>query len=149
MKKGENQEKLISNLKKPKKLFNADILIAEFMGYEYISPLESLDSWGWWKVGTYNDNTFNQADFLCIYHSGLKYSEDWTWLMPVVEKLEATTNFFQFNIYGEFCEVYHVDSLTQSRTLALRMKGNNKKEAVYQAVVEVVKAIKNNTKLLH
>ena len=66
-------------------------LIAEFMGYEYISGERSHADYGWWKKGFFEEgNSRNNSNFICISSYHLKYNTSWDWLMPVVEKIETT-----------------------------------------------------------
>lgn len=62
--------------------------MAEFMGYEYIKPEDSCDSWGWWKKGTFNEGScsLNNPNFVCVHSYELKYNTSLDALKPVFDK---------------------------------------------------------------
>jgi len=106
-------------------------LIAEFMGGQRVLPDEDV----------YNMPTHNN---LCYGVNELKYHTSWDWLMPVVDKINNTTDEFgsemDFQIGNGFVWVDHPIG---NRIYFSGNEIDHKKEPmidkVYKAVVEFIK----------
>ena len=133
----------------------SNALIAEFMGYKYISPEESLDAWGWYLGG---DNKHVSNYLGCKPH----YHEDWSMLMRVVEKIEATNlskfhyewdghdgrenNFFNISVEIDrnqcwIGEELQLDPFNTINKITYKKTYNNKLQATFEAVVECIEYI--------
>jgi hypothetical protein len=63
-------------------------LIAEFMGYEFISSSVSEEYYGWWKKGKFRDDIYPNPDFKCIDSWGFKYHSSFDSIIPVITKIQ-------------------------------------------------------------
>lgn len=82
----------------PKEILDGNKLIAEFMGMEYEPAKEVYDT-------AVQEPPFNQSERwlslngnITAIHYKLYYHENWSWLMPVVQKIEGLS--FQFASYN-------------------------------------------------
>lgn len=142
-------------------------LIAEFMGYEYIpSPVpvvrnELTKQFGWsrtieWHpffIKTMGDDFFPpQRYYLGRSHHDLIFHRDWSWLMPVVEKIESLE--YEFIIYGKqfgqfprkSTTVIYFDLKRHGRLGDIRAEGETSIETTHQAIVEFIKWYNENKK---
>jgi len=96
--------------------------IAEFMGgYRYPDIPEAKDIW--------------HTEYGGIHVLNMKYDHSWNWLMPVVEKIEETT---EVDINGNFCKIYCNDG-NGTVVNTITADSDEKKTAVWQAVVEFIR----------
>lgn len=110
-------------------------LIAEFMG------VDSSENW-------YNGRELQEAGLPFAYGSmgngtrDLRFHTSWSWLMPVVEKieqLEIINRAGRFNITSEnFDENYTATVLDEGNNF-IQVEGEDKRIATYNAVVEFIK----------
>lgn len=74
------------------------------------------------------------------YPHQLKYHNNWSWLMPVVEKIETTEDGFISRVTGCRIEGYLCDFVDHENTeRACQFSQTSKIDAVYKAVVEFIK----------
>lgn len=99
--------------------------IAEFMGYKYIQPQDSSDTWGWYLNGD-NNYKFN-------YLGKLKYHNSWDALMSVLVKIESLGYSWVIGCSIEspyhYCEIFGFE---------LPIEGISPIDATYGAVVEFI-----------
>lgn len=60
-------------------------LIAEFMGYKYFPHPENKNPG--WKVNA-NIEKGSKIGYLCRNNHNLRYYNSWSWIMPVLDKIE-------------------------------------------------------------
>ena len=115
------------------------VVIAEFMGYEFIDESIGYDNYGWWIKDKYHKeiNALRNPYFLCMSNNGLKYHSSWDWLMPVVEKIESLN--YEFIIFRTTANINRGESQEFPY-----YQGETKKEAAYKAVVEFIKWYNQN-----
>jgi ribosomal protein S18 acetylase RimI-like enzyme len=112
-------------------------LIAEFMGYKLITPEMRRNPEGWSR-GYWQKDYPEKQDVLCAEGHGMHYHDSWSWLMPVVEKIES----LGFNFWiGKYAS-----SVTKegSGDPSFTVKGNSKLKVVYDAVTEFIKWYNEN-----
>ena len=101
-------------------------LIAEFMGYEFITNNIFINRLP-------KDFLNNSESYKCFHNS-------WDWLMPVVDKIESfifqNDEFYNFNILGG-CYVIVISS--HGNELITSDEGQSKLECVYIAIIEFIK----------
>ena len=102
-------------------------LIAEFLGY--IDNGCSEDGFLMHPITNYD-----------VEISGLKYHEDWNWLMEIVEKIESLG--YRIEIVKHICRIY----LSNKETIVIS-ENIPKIEAVYSTVVEFIKWYNNQNKV--
>ena len=104
-------------------------LIAEFLG-------QKSDKYEFPQFGYMN----TKGDFITEFNdSQLKFHKDWNWLMEAVEKIESKG----FDIFINTCVCRIVD-VGEDRFEDIEcFVNNNKKQAVYKAVVEFIKWYNN------
>lgn len=99
-------------------------IIAEFMGGTY--PIESDPNWIFFDSISFADRSGSWGCFTTELH----FDTSWSWLMPVVERIEA----------GSLRDVLIYDKVCRIEDPALGKKfmgaGETKIQAVYEAVVE-------------
>src|SRR5690348_15911171 len=91
-------------------------LIAEFMGYTYFPhnhpELEGKYPSGWkTHVKAQQMLKFNQFTgykYLCRNHNQLAYHLNWSWIMPVIEKIEQGN--YGFKMCRKVVEIYYDDT---------------------------------------
>ncbi len=135
-----------------------NILIAEFMGFEKVTPSDQTSRPYW--VGSFDEP---------LYDEEFQYHKSWDWLMPVVEEIEnlgATTSFkthyVRINPKGGHYDEYvvrvsfryglsvtcYLDDNEEYASRELRdFAGDTrvtKLEAIYIAVVEFIKWYNQN-----
>tara|TARA_R110000851_G_scaffold56447_1_gene131929 strand:+ start:5576 stop:6034 length:459 start_codon:yes stop_codon:yes gene_type:complete len=141
-------------------ILSGNKLIAEFMGYEYIPYVKGqTQSPGWWHETSPNlikgkmpsATKLSNDYFLCRRHDGLRYYNEWNWLMSVVEKIETldlsnqydTDNFegFTINIENTSCYIWlNLKYDPGQRLVAIHnCTHNNKITTVYNAILEFIK----------
>jgi len=134
-------------------------LLAKFMGYEYVPHLpEAIYKPGWWykntpdkysKIGS-KPTKFVESYFLCRRHGDLRYSNEWNWLMRVVEKIEKLnlSNFYDENnfmnvsvdIESGHCHIFvELNYDPSHRITGVSNYDTPKLKLVYSQVVEFVK----------
>lgn len=94
-------------------------LIAEFMGIRFDASGQCPEIKYSWRPGVY--------DPLRVEH--LQYNNNWSWLMPVVEKIESLG--YEVDVYKHACEINVEDMI--------RWEAESKIEACYKSVVEFIK----------
>ena len=104
-------------------------LIAEFMGC-----IESSIPNEYWTLKS--TEGFGMGQMV-----ELKYDTDWNWLMTVVEKIESLNYSLEINKQEE---LDYQCLITKGNNIVIQNFNQIKIDAVYQAVVEFVKQIKNN-----
>lgn len=119
-------------------------LIAEFMGYEYISydPASELKA-GWWKKGITKEQQVREATFrkigktkfLCRRHPELRYYNSWDWLMPVIEKIEKLG--YAVKITSKYCSIAR--NHTYKNPLIISEFTDSKIKKVYDIVIGFIK----------
>lgn len=102
-------------------------LIAEFMGGTFYDSADPDHPNKWWFRNQPHEGYRKDATHLTL---GLRYSCDWSWLMPVVEKIESIEENMHVVINRNMCHVQFVGSTHRCES---------KIQAVYQAVVEFIK----------
>tara|TARA_R110002020_G_scaffold318595_3_gene534247 strand:+ start:448 stop:819 length:372 start_codon:yes stop_codon:yes gene_type:complete len=114
-----------------------NVLIARFMGF---APNED----GYWHI-YYGEGD----DFFESY--SLEYHHSWSWLMPVVEKIESFEDDYRcckynVNIQQSWVEV--IDNENSNEIVAVESSGTllTKIEVVHLAVVEFIKWYNKNQK---
>jgi hypothetical protein len=87
------------------------------------------------------------AEFMNHYENmgnlGLQYHSDWNWLMEVVERIENLG--FEFFIVESRCAIAHNTDQSIETIIDFEIMGN-KREAIYNAVVEFIKWYNENNK---
>lgn len=142
-------------------------MIAQFMGYRYVPFDEGGKINGGYWHNSIPDNQCNlrssktkQHKYLCRLHRQLRYFNSWDWLMPVLEKIEnldlkeyfytwkdndgeTRYNFTGISIEIEDVRVWPYISWELDPSSPILDKnvivGKNKREAVYEAVIEIIK----------
>ena len=115
-------------------------LIAEFMGvFDKILSTGNIHSWSDAPFYYTTEDTKGKViKNICKYS---KYDSDWTWLMPVVEKIEQLKNGYGFTfsvkISGNYCTI---ESYNYSLIVRI-VECNNitKFKSVYNACIEFIK----------
>jgi hypothetical protein len=82
------------------------------MGYEYLDP-DGIQHW--WS------------------ENHLKYNWDWSWIMPVVEKIEKGN--FGIKQCRKVVEIYHDDT----KEVILKVKEKSRMESIYSAIIQFIK----------
>lgn len=118
-------------------------LLARFRGYEYIpfNNKECLKS-GWWKKGITKDIQvresisvkINSPKFLCSNHNGLRYYNNWNWIMGVVDEIERLQEDYFVVIEYISCSIED----TNQEIIILESE-DDKLKSVFVACVEFVK----------
>lgn len=72
-----------------------------------------------------------------ILQTRFKYHLDWSWLMPVIEKIEEGN--FGFKMCRKVVEVY----IDDTKEVILKTKEQNRLASLYKAVVEFIKWYNN------
>jgi len=109
-------------------------LIAEFMGLTPESELDNRyfdtpDRYYKYDTGEYRiTNTATPED--------MQYNASWSWLMPVVEKIEHLDPEFQVVIYEEEVEIIQKEGWKQ--IINIPVDGNSKIVNTYKAVCEFI-----------
>lgn len=136
-------------------------LIAEFMGYEYMTTQEIMDWLGlkttkrFDRVKSEHKPTMKKGDDV-MFDDFFEYHKSWNWLMPVIEKIESTDcsefaytweglegteynfSYPKVMIEGKECWVYFDQQLDPYLTIA-DFKEGSKLENTYNGVVEFIK----------
>ena len=113
-----------------------NILIAEFM--EFHRDTEDL-----YLIDNYNLRSENQ--FQATYVREMKFHTSWDWLMSVVEKIESLVDekgCAIYNVVIQQCFVEIIENHTSDEIVNLDR--DNKKDAIYDAVVEFIKYYNEN-----
>lgn len=116
-------------------------LIAEFMGGAFYGP-DDLDYPNKWFFPIQPHEGYRKD----AHHitSGLRYNIDWSWLMPVVEKIRIQRIFVQIMMDSMFTDPIAVVMITafmdkrRDQTIC-SIKGINALDTLYEAVVEFIK----------
>lgn len=115
-----------------------NILIAEFMGGEnqnrFIPSRNCIEFDKKAHHGITNLKSY--------YYEDSRYSRDWNWLMPVVEKIE-NDSMYKIRIEGSVVSINNTDIL-HSFGGDFFKTSNSKIEAVYNAVIEFIKWYNEN-----
>lgn len=141
-------------------------MIAQFMGYSY-HPYNNKEQimGGYWHYSmdesqmSINNFKLKSNLYLCRHHKDLRYFNEWNWLIPVVEKIENLDlkeyfyswedydgdrryNFTGLSIEIEDVRVWpYINFELDPCSLIIGescIVGKNKREAVYEAVVEII-----------
>lgn len=113
-------------------------LIAQFMGGVFYGPDDLDHPNKWWFNNQPHEGYRSDAHHLT---SGLRYHSDWSWLMPVVEKIETLYDTGIFYDGHRQPEVHNVRIYAKrggSGTIVI-FYGKSKIETTYNAVVEFIK----------
>ena len=116
-----------------------NILIAEFM--EFHRDTEDL-----YLIDNYNLRSENQ--FQATYVREMKFHTSWDWLMSVVEKIESLVDekgCAIYNVVIQQCFVEIIENHTSDEIVNLDR--DNKKDAIYDAVVEFIKYYNENNQV--
>jgi len=124
----------------------SNVLIAEFMGAEKTGAATiAIDGsiTDLYKVGIYRNSTWLYYDKPTrngIYEiSGLQYDTSWSWLMPVVEKIESLVindNRLTFRISQNMAYIYQLIPLNSK--LIVSSESKTKIEATYEAIIQFI-----------
>ncbi len=114
-----------------------NVLIARFMGY---APNED----GLWHIYYEGGDDFFES-------CSLEYHHLWSWLMPVVVKIESFEDDHRcckYNVNIQQCWVEIIDNENSDEIVAVESSGTllTKKEVVHLAVVEFIKWYNKNQK---
>lgn len=113
----------------PQEITEGNKLIAEFDGYKFYN-----DAQGDFPNGYYclKDNS------LPMFPEDFCYHENWSWLMPVVEKIEKNGCIVEIWMsLGKGCRIQKV--LTKIKNWQTVRESNSTIEAVWLAVIEFIK----------
>lgn len=102
-------------------ILDGNRLIAEFMGGIEIKP-------------NYFKDISNTRGIFWI--TNIHYNTSWSWLMPVVEKIEQTGA--NVIIGRMFCEIKHINPLNQNEIFDTRIASGVKINAVNGAIIEFI-----------
>lgn len=113
-------------------------LIAEFMGGAFYGP-DDLDYPNKWFFPIQPHEGYRKD----AHHitSGLRYNIDWSWLMPVVEKIHGMGKMISINLYTDpmCCETLIYNWGLGDPQQRSGVENNSTIESVYKAVVEFIK----------
>jgi len=125
---------------KKEQVLEGNKLIAEFMGAEIKGNLCKF----------YKHPIFDVIEIEFSPINWLNYRSSWDWLMPVVEKIESSTNAV-FQIYARAIVCIYDYNIWQCNDDRLDLRhqydftfDSSKREAVYKAVVEFIKWYNQN-----
>lgn len=96
------------------------------------------------------DHENYMSPLVCKDPSELEYDNNWSWLMPVVEKIENLTAKVIDKVYvsinGKSCNMWNyynpmevLRAATESKIYRLRSNGRTKIEATWLAVIDFIK----------
>jgi hypothetical protein len=117
-------------------------LIAEFMGWQKHTHTEMVDVYLFPNLyPIYNINDKRNSGWTSAYISEAKFHDDWSWLMPVVEKIENMKDDehcyrFAFRIGRDFC-VIEYNSFNPQAICAYSENGN-KILSVWNAIIKFI-----------
>jgi hypothetical protein len=103
----------------------ANKLIAQFMGLKCVKSDELGDEYEWLPTPVHSNWCFKSAP---------PYNTSWSWLMPVVEKIE---NIAAVTIINKACKIETISEVFTTSGLTTI-------DAVYAAVVHFIKWLKEN-----
>lgn len=142
----------------PKEIVEGEKIIAEFMDYEYVPasiPVDYSKISGWvkkknshslyeWMMG--DDTIPPRRHHLGRTHYDLLFSNNWSWIMPVVKKLEKLDYVVIF--YHGHCNIQTKDSFTNKSNNQWHIVTDDERgdslRALFIALVEFIKWYNKN-----
>jgi hypothetical protein len=121
-------------------------LIVSFLGwtkYSYnqkydLTHCRDYDCYNIGEFSKYSDIYIPESGNLPAAHYNLEFHSSWSWLMPVVEKIESIGE--TDKSYGVLCDITTTYIRIGPISIDLKIKKNlSKIEAVYNAIVEFIK----------
>ncbi len=116
-------------------------IIAEFMGGEFFTDTHSLEV----SILDLRVRNIEPNKKTSRYISALEYHSSWSWLMPVVEKIESlptdkeSGSQFQFNITGDGVSITQFDDGSGVIEQRVNEIGKSKLKSSFEVVVEFIK----------
>ena len=122
-----------------KNIIENNKLIAEFMGvFDKILSTGNIHSWS--DAPYYYTTEDTREKVIKNISKYSKYSNDWNWLMKVVEKIESIEDcVYQVDILQEGCKILKRCCLLIDKRVGKLESDTTKIESVYNACVEFIK----------
>lgn len=143
-------------------IVESNVLIAKFMGYEYV-PNNGCNTPGFWNsTSTEETRSLNytiakkltSTAYLARHHRDLLYFNSWDWLMPVVAKIEDTkmahhkTGPFSVNMYLKCCnieyDIQHAVAFPEIPFRDISYEEDTKLLSTYKAIVYFIEWYNKN-----
>ena len=102
-------------------------LIAVFMGIEILNDWDDPDA-------------INKISATSMLPKQIKYHSSWSWIMPVVEKIEGKEIDLNVSVVvkNERCKIYRHKDSDYEQAITPLVIGENKIDAVYKSVIQFI-----------
>jgi len=130
---------------KTEEIENGNKLIAEFMGgkiKEFIRGQATDSRWTEYLYSPIPNEIPEHEETEAIHSDTLLYHLSWAWLMPVVERIESDDE-FSVEIIDHVCDIKKFSKIAEGHQTFIKKLGNNKIEATWICIVELLKCLKN------
>ena len=99
-----------------------------------ILPFKYKNQSKYWVIYKYDDNSFFGRNRRDLAVNNLKFHSDWNWIMEVVEAIEKLR--YLVVIHSNFCQIQEIGVKENNFKpyIITSLYGNDKKEAVVQAI---------------
>ena len=115
-------------------------LIAEFMGATVTLAYSEMPEMNQDGLIFYYQDKSSPSLYRNMSSAEIKYHYSWSWLMPVVEKIEQGN--YGFKMCRKVVEIYYDDT----KEVILKVKESSRFESLYKAVIDFINWYNTNLK---